>query len=94
MREKTGHTLWWVPVGRILAAIGSLTLVVGGATGVYAYTSDNVMPNQLLYPVRQAIERAQVEATFTPAQRAAVKANIQARHQHQLEMMQQRGHAK
>lgn len=90
LREKTGHSLWWMPIGRIAAGVASLTLAVSGGTAVYAYTSDTVTPEHPLYMVRQTLERAEVSASFTAARRELVLRKNQARHERQLNTVRSR----
>ena len=50
---------WWLMYARKVGVISSVcTMSIAGATGTYAYMSDDVVPNHPLYGVRQTIERA------------------------------------
>ncbi|MBI5655195.1 hypothetical protein HZC53_06115 [Candidatus Uhrbacteria bacterium] len=43
-----------------LAAVPALVIVMAvGGTGAYAYASDDVLPGNLLYPVRQGLEKVE-----------------------------------
>lgn len=72
LRSMTGHPLSWIPV-RVWAfgSLSVLSLMVGG-TGVYAYTSDQVLPGHVLYPLRQSIERIEERAAVTPASKQRI----------------------
>jgi len=58
------------------AAAGVLATVVLGATGTYAYASDEVLPGDLLYPVRRGLETAEEKVAW-PEQR---KLKVQLKH--------------
>lgn len=57
------------------AAVGSITsaslLLLG--TGAFAYSSDVVLPDHPLYPVRQTLEKVEVKLSFTLEQKAKVQ---------------------
>lgn len=70
-------------------AVASVTAIslIGGATGVYAYTSDDVLPGHSLYAVRQGIEHIEEVATLNPAKKIAVQVKQLKRRLHENELL-------
>ncbi len=57
LRQNTGHPVHWMSAWKLAVnSMVALTLAAASGTGVYAYTSDEVLPEHLLYPVRLKIE--------------------------------------
>lgn len=64
------------PAVRVAAgSLAGLTLLFG-STAAYAYSSDDVLPDHPLYPLRESIEQAEDALAPTPTIRAAVRLNI------------------
>ena len=80
-------------LGHVLKpAIASLTLVValGAGTGVYAYNSDDVIPDHPLYGVREGIEGIESSiATHDPSALAATERKHLARRMREIERMRE-----
>ena len=55
---------------RIVTAGSMVFLVFGSSVGVYAYSSPEVTPENMLYPVKQGIERVEVGFAFSPEAKA------------------------
>jgi hypothetical protein len=67
LRTQSGHSLRWIEWKRVaIASLTGFSLLVSG-TGVYAYTSDEVLPDHPLYDLRQEIESAEERIAVTPA---------------------------
>ncbi len=66
-----------------------LTTMAVGATGAYAYSSDEVLPDHPLYPVRQTLERIEerVVAPAPPHFKERVLAQLARRRTHEVQMM-------
>ncbi len=90
LRGKTGHPLWWLPLGRIAAAMTSLTLLGASGASVYAYSSDAVTPDHPLYGLRTAVEQAELKVSFGAQSRQAVLDKQRARHERALELLRLR----
>jgi hypothetical protein len=73
---------WKLAVG----SITSISFILAG-TGVYAYTSDDVLPDHPLYPIRETIERVEEAATFTKARNVQVKLKNLQRKIHEQELI-------
>lgn len=56
-------------------SLAGMTLLFG-STAAYAYTSDDVLPDHPLYPLRETIEQAEDALAPTPQIRAAVRLNL------------------
>ncbi len=62
-----------------------------GATAAYAYTSDTVLPDHPLYPLRQEIESIQFSfAASNPIAKDQVRLQYLQRREHELMLMKQR----
>ncbi len=90
LRQKVGHPIWWIRWSKF-AAVGATALILAtSATGVYAYTSDNVLPNHPLYSVRLDIEKVEEALAVTPRARAAVIRQIKKRRTKEHRIMRTR----
>jgi hypothetical protein len=87
LRAQTGHPVWWVQGWKYAVAASSIALVACSATGVYAYTSDDVLPDTPLYTVRQGIEQVEQVAAVTPEQKTAVQLKMLQRRFHEQEVI-------
>ena len=90
LRQEIGHPVWWVKWSKFAAAGGTALVLITSATGVYAYTSDDVLPDTPLYPVRLGIEQVEQTVAVTPAAQAAVVQKIQARRIKERQIMDAR----
>ncbi len=72
LKQKSGHGTWWIQGWKV--AVGGLTAVslMSGATGVYAYNSEDVTPDHPLYSVRTALETVETSMATNPEQKARV----------------------
>ncbi|MFZ2804456.1 MAG: DUF5667 domain-containing protein, partial [Patescibacteria group bacterium] len=87
LKMQTGHPAWWVQSWKY-AVVGSTVVALAcSATGVYAYTSDDVLPGDPLYTVRQGIENVEVAAAVTPTLKADVQVKLLARRLHEQELV-------
>lgn len=66
------------------------TMTIAGATGTYAYVSDEVTPNSPLYPVRRTIERAELTLAVSPEAKARVKQRHTERRIHEALVIEKR----
>lgn len=87
LRTQTGHPGWWVQGWKYALAGVSIVSVGFSATGVYAYTSDDVLPDNPLYSVRQGIENVQVAMAATPEQKTTVQLKLLRRRLHEQELI-------
>jgi hypothetical protein len=62
--------------GRSFAIALVVVLIVSVSVSSYAYASDAVLPDTVLYPVRQALEVVQTKLAVTPAQKEKVQEKI------------------
>lgn len=74
LKQEVGHPIWWVHWGKVGAAIMSASAVLMTGTGAYAYSSEEVVPDHPLYPVRQSIE--QVEQTLAVTDEAKSRVEL------------------
>lgn len=75
LKTTLGHPFWWIRARVWLMAGLTVLTVAGSATSVYAYTSDDVVPDHPLYALRQTIESVEIVTAFTPAQKVQVTVN-------------------
>ena len=76
LKSEVDHPLRWVqPWKWMVGGMMALSLV-GSATGVYAYTSDDVLPDHPLYGLRQTIEHVEETVAVTPQ----LKQSVQQKH--------------
>lgn len=61
---------WRMKTATIVASVCSCLLVT---TSVYAYTSDNVLPDNPLYPLRESLEETETILAVTPQARVNVQ---------------------
>ena len=89
-RELVGSTTAWSDLrtlGWKVPAVGvTMFSMAVSATGVYAYSSDAVLPDHPLYSVRQEIERVEEKVAVSPTAKVAVQVkHLQRRlHEHEL----------
>lgn len=76
-----------VPVWKTGFALSGMVLSMGTGTGVYAYTSDNVLPDQPLYSVRQQIESVETRLARTPDSLEAVRLKHLGRRVHEAQIL-------
>lgn len=62
--------------GRSFAIALVIVLIVSISVSSYAYASEAVLPDTVLYPVRQALEVVQTKLAVTPAQKEKVQEKI------------------
>lgn len=78
---------WFVAVLKPAFATVSIVTMLGAGTATYAYTSDDVLPDHPLYPIREQVERVEEAIAFTPTKRAAIQLKRVKRRVHELEIM-------
>jgi hypothetical protein len=73
-------------------AVASLVGVafLASGTGAYAYSSDSVLPEHPLYPIRESIERVEESAAVTPRLKATVQLRHLARRVHEQKLLRQK----
>lgn len=76
LKKDIGHPFWWMQWSKVAASAACVSLVLGSGTGVYAYTSEEVIPEHPLYGVREQIE--QVETKLARSEQA--KTEIEIKH--------------
>jgi hypothetical protein len=75
--QRIQPTPWYAKAGmRYGSVAATMVLTFGAGTGAYAYTSDTVLPDHPLYPLREELEH--LELRLQP--RAEVKARIMVKH--------------
>ncbi len=74
------------------SAVGmcAFTLLFGMGTGVYAYSSPDVVEGDTLYPVKSGIEQVEGAMAFTPDQKARYHAKMMQRRVQEAEHLQGR----
>jgi len=90
LRQQTGHPFWWVRWSRTIMATMSTLAITTSATGAYAYSSEDVLPDHPLYALRETIESINERVTLTPQGRAAVHQRNLQRHVHDLHKMEEK----
>lgn len=88
LRVEVGHPLWWIQGWKI--ALGSITAVslIGSGTGVYAYTSNDVLLDHPLYGLRTTIEKVETKLARTPEQRSQIRVKHLARRVKEQSLLQ------
>ncbi len=87
LKLQSGHRAWWIHWGRFAASATSVLFVAATATSAYAYTSDEVLPGTLLYPVRESMETVEMTIAQTPAVKAKTQVKQLRRHVHEAELL-------
>ncbi len=90
LKTRMGHPVWWVQWSKVAAGATTALVLAGGSTGVYAFTSDNVLPGTTLYPIRTGIEQAIQTVDVIPAHQAKIKTMIQQRREREREILSQK----
>lgn len=75
---------------RTAGVIASIVLVFGAGTATYAYTSDDVLPEHPLYPIRQSVEDAEGALALTPRMRDRIARKHLARKVREIEVLKRR----
>ena len=88
LREEIGISFWWISLKRFLVSATSAFLLLGAMTCVYAYTSDDVLPNHPLYALRQTVEHVELSTSITAARREVVLRKNKLRHYQELKRLQ------
>lgn len=78
---------WYVFAMKPVAGVMSIAVMMGAGTGVYAYSSEQVLPSHPLYPVRQEMEALEEHFQFTDVQRANLRRKLLSRRVHEAELM-------
>ncbi|HWQ99711.1 MAG TPA: DUF5667 domain-containing protein [Candidatus Methylomirabilis sp.] len=78
---------WYAIIMKPIAATVSVATMLGAGTAAYAYTSDDVLPDHLLYPVREQVERMEQAVASSPEKRAAVQLKQLKKRTREMEMM-------
>lgn len=87
LRLEVGHPVWWIQWSKIATSSTLALILAGGATSVYAYTSDSVLPDTALYPIRQGLENVETAVALTPSCKTAVQIKHLKRRLHEQELM-------
>lgn len=88
LKQRTGHITWWIPIGRLAAGVASLSIIVSGATGVYAYSSDAVTAEHPLYGVRNMLEQIELKTTVQAKNREIILQKHRLRHERSVNRQQ------
>ncbi len=75
---------------RMFTAVAVLVLVVCIGLSSYAYASDDVLPDTVLYPVRQVIEEVEVKLAVTPVQKRKVVDKLVERRKKEVKILQEK----
>ncbi len=73
LHGELGHPVWWIQGWKWAVSGATILSLAGSATGVYAYTSNDVLPDHPLYGLRQAIEQVEESMAVQPEQKVQVK---------------------
>jgi len=79
LKQEVGHPVWWVQWSKIASGVSLSLVLASGATGVYAYTSDDVTPNHPLYALRTTIEDVEQQTATTPQAKVVVTQKVAQR---------------
>ncbi len=82
-KDVQATSSWLRVVSGVVAAV--LILCVGVSS--YAYASETVLPNTVLYPVREAIEQVEVALAVTPVQKEKVEKKLEVRRVKEVEKL-------
>lgn len=67
-----------------------LVLSFLGGTGVYAYSSDRVLPNHVLYPLRQSVEGFEIQLASVTGMKDRVRLRLLERHAREKRLIEER----
>lgn len=73
LKQDIGHPFWWMQWSKVAASLACTSVVLGSGTGVYAYTSDDVLPEHPLYGVREQIEQVETKLAFSDQAKTEVE---------------------
>jgi uncharacterized protein DUF5667 len=73
LKADMGHPMWWMQGWKWVTSSVLMVSLIGSGTGVYAYSSDDVLPEHPLYRVRQAIEQVEERTAVSPQKKAIVQ---------------------
>ncbi len=79
-----------LPVWRLATAACAVVLAFGAGAGAYAYSSDEVLPDHPLYPVREYVEGMEERAALTAEARARVQRKHLERKLEEVRRLQER----
>lgn len=88
LKQRTGHMMWWIPIGRIAVGLVSVSILVSGATGVYAYNSDTVTLGHPLYGVRNMLEQVELKTALQAKNRENILQKHRLRHERSIRRLQ------
>lgn len=73
-------------------AVAPALLVVSllGGTGVYAYSSDTVLPGHALYPLRQSVEGFEIQLASVTGMKDRVRLRLLERHAREKRLIQEK----
>jgi hypothetical protein len=72
----------------VVPALLIVTLL--GGTGAYAYTSDQVLPDHVLYPLRKSIEGFQVQIAAVTPMKDRVRLRLLERHAREKRLLEEK----
>ncbi len=75
---------------RFALAPALMAVSLFGGTGVYAYSSDNVLPDHALYPLRQSVEGFEMQIASVTGMKDRVRFRLLERHAREKRLMQER----
>lgn len=75
---------------RVAGVMACFVLIFGSVTAAYAYTSDEVLPEHPLYPLRQSVEDLEETLAVTPKLRERVERRHIARKVREIEILNKR----
>ena len=76
------------PVVRLSFAVATVVLIACVSLGSYAYASDNVLPDTPLYPMRQAVESAELSIAQVTGREHVVFHKLIERRKQEVQMLQ------
>jgi hypothetical protein len=73
LKKEIGHPLWWMQWSKTAASVACVSMALGSGTGVYAYSSEEVVPEHPLYGVREQIEQVETKLAFSEQAKTEVE---------------------
>lgn len=73
LKKDIGHPFWWMQWSKVAASLACVTMALGSGTGVYAYSSEEVVPEHPLYGVREQIEQVETKLAFSEQAKTEVE---------------------
>ena len=92
LKAESGTSWIWLPLWKWASVPVLVVFLAGGTTCAYAYTSEDVLPDHALYPIKRGIEKVEETAVLNKGQKTLIELkHLQRRlHEDQLILAKQK----